>query len=85
MRAASRGPYQLGLTGWPLGHSLSPVMHAAALKAAGLEGGYSLFPVQPLPEGESALRELIARLKNGDLLWLECDHPAQTVCVAPTG
>ncbi len=32
--------YLLGLLGHPLGHSLSPVMHRAALRALGLEGDY---------------------------------------------
>ena len=36
---------RLGLIGYPLGHSLSPKIHNAALKACGLEGGYSLFPI----------------------------------------
>ena len=38
---------QLGLIGYPLGHSLSPKIHTAALKACGLEGDYSLFPIHP--------------------------------------
>ncbi|MGZ9220861.1 MAG: hypothetical protein ACXW4Q_02030 [Anaerolineales bacterium] len=35
----------LGLIGYPLGHSLSPKIHTAALKACGLQGYYSLFPI----------------------------------------
>ena len=38
---------KLGLIGYPLGHSLSPKIHAAALKACGLDGDYSLFPIEP--------------------------------------
>ncbi len=36
---------QLGLIGYPLGHSLSPEIHKAALKACDLQGDYSLFPI----------------------------------------
>lgn len=38
---------KLGIIGFPLSHSLSPAMHAAALKAAGLEGSYRLLPTAP--------------------------------------
>jgi len=39
--------YSLGLIGYPLGHSLSPQIHSAALNALGLSGEYSLYPVHP--------------------------------------
>ncbi len=39
--------WKLGIIGWPLGYSLSPKMHAAALKAAGLQGEYKEYPVKP--------------------------------------
>ena len=39
--------WKLGIIGWPLGYSLSPKMHTAALKAAGLEGEYKEYPVKP--------------------------------------
>ena len=32
--------FALGLVGWPVGHSVSPAMHRAALASAGLEGAY---------------------------------------------
>ena len=37
--------WKLGIVGWPLGYSLSPKMHNAALKAAGLQGEYREYPV----------------------------------------
>jgi shikimate dehydrogenase len=55
-------PLRLGLTGWPLSHSLSPQIHTAALRMAGLDGEYTLFPIPPVPEGEVALNALVARL-----------------------
>ncbi|MFL5823342.1 MAG: shikimate dehydrogenase family protein [Solirubrobacteraceae bacterium] len=39
---------RLGVLGWPVGHSRSPQMHNAALRASGLEGWrYQLLPVPP--------------------------------------
>lgn len=37
----------VGLMGWPVSHSFSPVMHNAALAAAGLNWAYVPLPVQP--------------------------------------
>ena len=37
----------LGILGWPLGHSLSPVMQNAAFAAAGMDCVYLAFPVEP--------------------------------------
>lgn len=39
--------WKLGIIGWPLGYSLSPLMHRAALKAAGLQGTYDEIKVRP--------------------------------------
>lgn len=35
-----------GLVGYPLGHSLSPLMHNAAFKALGVKATYELFPLK---------------------------------------
>lgn len=37
----------LGLIGFPVGHTLSPIMHNAALKAVGIDGLYTAFEVAP--------------------------------------
>lgn len=58
---------QLGLIGFPLGHSLSPQLHQAALRAMGLQGEYRLYPIAPMPEGQAALAEYVARLRRGEL------------------
>ena len=39
----------VGLIGWPVHHSLSPVMHNAAFAALGLDWRYVLWPVPVLP------------------------------------
>ncbi|MCB8920215.1 MAG: shikimate dehydrogenase [Ardenticatenaceae bacterium] len=65
--------YRLGLTGYPLGHSLSPGLHNAALAAAGLAGEYGLYPVAP---GDAAgLAALLARLRSGELHGLNVTIP----------
>lgn len=47
--------YKFGIIGYPLGHSLSSVMHMTALKALGLKGGYN--PLETDPE------DLVDRIK----------------------
>lgn len=47
LRARSRDAFLLGLIGHPLGHSLSPRIHEAALQATGLPGLYLPFDLSP--------------------------------------
>ena len=54
----------LGLIGYPLGHSLSPKIHTTALKLCGLEGDYSLFQIHP--DDQHGLENLLARIPNLD-------------------
>ncbi len=69
---------RLGLTGYPLSHSLSPRLHAAALAALGLKGEYRLYPVAP--EDPDGLRRLTERLRRGELHGLNVTIPhKQTV------
>ncbi len=65
--------FVLGLIGYPLGHSLSPKIHTAALKACGLEGNYSLFPISP--EDKQGLKGLLSRVKSGELTGLNVTIP----------
>jgi shikimate dehydrogenase len=65
--------YHLGLIGYPLGHSLSPKIHAAALKSCGLDGDYSLFPVSP--DDLPGLQSLVSRLRSGELHGLNVTIP----------
>ncbi|NPV75885.1 MAG: hypothetical protein HPY59_05850 [Anaerolineae bacterium] len=67
--------FRLGLTGYPLGHSLSPVLHQAALETAGLPGSYDLFPVLPSPEGLGELKSLVDRMRTGQLQGLNVTIP----------
>lgn len=68
-------PLRLGLVGYPLGHSFSPVLHEAALSQLGLEGAYRLHPVAPPPEGRAALEALIERLRAKDIQGLNVTIP----------
>lgn len=49
-----------GIIGWPVRHSLSPVMQNAAFSAAGIDARYVPFPVAPeqLPQAVEGLRAL---------------------------
>jgi shikimate dehydrogenase len=67
--------FNLGLIGFPLQQSLSPTIHHAALCASGLEGQYKLYPVPPLLEGQTALEEMIQRLRRGVLHGLNVTIP----------
>jgi shikimate dehydrogenase len=65
----------LGLSGYPLGHSYSPVMHIAALADAGIDGYYQLYPIPPSVAGNSELEELIQSIRNGNLYGLNITIP----------
>ena len=52
---------KLALLGYPLSHSLSPVMHNAALAEAGIEGSYEALPVPP-----ESLAEAVGRVRAGE-------------------
>ena len=65
--------FNLGLTGYPLGHSLSPKIHTAALASCGLEGEYFLFPLPP--DDLDGLKALLARVRRGELHGLNVTIP----------
>lgn len=64
---------KLGLIGYPVSHSLSPKIQNAALKACGLEGDYSLFPIAP--DDMDALRTLLDRVRSGEITGLNVTIP----------
>ena len=64
---------QLGLIGYPLGHSLSPKIHTAALEACGLEGEYLLYPIHP--DDTQGLKNLLARVRTGEITGLNVTIP----------
>ena len=64
---------QLGLIGYPLSHSFSPKIHAAALQSCGLEGEYSLFPIQP--KDKQGLQDLLSRVCSGEIQGINVTIP----------
>ena len=64
---------RLGLTGYPLGHSLSPRIHAAALDACGMQGEYALYPIAP--NDLYGLKQLLNKLRIGELHGLNVTIP----------
>lgn len=58
MNASSSTTMRAGVMGWPVAHSLSPVLHGHWLKRYGIEGSYEAFPVRPeeLPDAIMRLR-----------------------------
>ena len=71
--------FHLGLTGYPLGHSLSPAIHKLALAVCGLQGEYALFPVEP--DDLNGLKALLARLRAGELHGLNVTIPHKQAVV----
>lgn len=63
--------YHFGLTGFPLGHSLSPIIHQAALKSTGQAGDYKLFPMK----SAASLESLLLLLRQGELQGLNVTIP----------
>ena len=64
---------KLGLIGYPVSHSLSPKIQNAALKASGLEGEYSLYPIAP--DDMSALQALLERVRSGAMTGFNVTIP----------
>jgi shikimate dehydrogenase len=65
--------FAFGLIGWPLEHSLSPVIHQAALKALGIKGVYDLYPISPGTDGQ--LNEILAQMRDEKLDGLNVTIP----------
>lgn len=62
--------WHLGLVGHPVGHSLSPAIHEAALTAAGLAGEYAL-----LDREEAELGAVVGELRRGERHGLNVTIP----------
>ncbi len=70
--------YKLGLTGYPLEHSLSPGIHEGLLKMAGLAGEYKLYQA----EDENELGNLVAQMREGKIHGLNVTIPHKQTIMA---
>jgi len=75
MNSPVKNFFALGLTGFPLEHSLSPRLHAAALHDCGLQGNYCLYPIAQLPAGGMQMHSLLDDLREGRLDGLNVTIP----------
>jgi shikimate dehydrogenase len=73
--------FALGLVGWPVAHSLSPVLQAAALEAAELHGDYRCFPIRPDAGRDRALRDLVSEIRAGSIHGLNVTVPHKVAVV----
>jgi shikimate dehydrogenase len=71
----AEGSFNFGLIGWPLGHSLSPRIHQAALRLTGLEGDYKLYPIPPGPQRKESFSTLLEKLRCGSVNGLNVTIP----------
>lgn len=67
--------YHFGLIGYPLEHSLSPVLHQAAFKGCSLEGTYRLFPIPPGENAEKDIIFLLHQMRDGIIHGLNVTIP----------
>ena len=63
----------LGLAGFPIAHSLSPLIHTAALMQSGLEGDYHLFSIPP--DDRNGLKSLLMDVRSGKITGLNVTIP----------
>ena len=67
--------WSLGLIGFPLGHSLSPIIHQSALKSVKLEGEYRLYPIPPGDAFTISFHDLCKKLSCGEINGLNVTIP----------
>lgn len=72
-------PRRLAVIGHPITHSLSPVMHTAALRALGLGDRYMYEALDVTPD---ALASFVARLREGELLGANVTLPHKRAVMA---
>lgn len=70
---ASAGVEQLGVIGYPIGHSLSPLMQQAAIEAAGLSYRYAAWEVPP-----DKLAETVAEMRGVSFRGFNVTIPHKT-------
>jgi len=79
LQARASNGFNLGLVGYPLSHSLSPRLHAAALADSGLEGVYNLYPLSPESVEGDRLQTLLQTMRSGVIDGLNVTIPYKQV------
>ena len=67
-----------GVAGWPIAHSLSPVIHGAWIRAVGLDADYAAFG----PESDDQFRDLVREVRQGTLRGLNVTAPWKEIALA---
>jgi len=68
---------RLGILGYPLGHTLSPVMHTAALVKLGIDATFEAWPTPP-----DRLAEAVLKLRSPDHLGASVTLPHKQAVIA---
>ena len=66
---------QLGLMGYPLGHSYSRLLHERALQELGKTGQYILWEIPPGEDAGTLLKKRISALRKGDVQGINITLP----------
>lgn len=74
--------YTFGLIGHPVKHSLSPLIHNAALAAYGITGEYRLFDVPELPNNATRMIALLDSFRAGIINGLNVTIPHKQVILS---
>lgn len=72
------GTVRAGVVGYPIDHSLSPLIHGAWIAALGLDAAYDRFG----PQDEAGFDALVARLRAGELKGLNVTAPYKARALA---
>ena len=67
--------FKLGLIGFPIDHSLSPLLHETMLKATDIAGFYECYPIHPDRNPEVDLEKWIGKIRMGHLHGLNVTTP----------
>jgi len=67
-----------GVAGWPIAHSLSPAIHSAWIRAAGLDAVYTAFG----PETDDRFRNLAGEVRQGTVRGLNVTAPYKEIALA---
>lgn len=66
-----------GVAGWPIAHSLSPLIHGVWIRAAGLDADYAAFG----PDSDDRFRALVGEVRQGTVLGLNVTAPWKEIAL----